>query len=119
MFLGLHSPSIYYSEWQGFHMSALSSEVAGERAATWPRQIRGRRSVWVEILPKTRRPRRAPPCFSFCIPGVLLLRLLFHLARRRRPDYTLTQSPLLQGERVAAMSRWVTGGDDATGGVDR
>lgn len=106
-------------------MSALSSEVAGEAQATWPRQIRGSRSVWVEILLKTRRPaasslhswRVSPPASlssSHAAAAAAAVVQITHSQNRTSPTPG-------GGGGVAVMWLWcrVTGGDDATGGVDR
>lgn len=97
-------------------MSALSSEVAGEALRRGQdKSVAAARSGWRSSW------RRVALPLPLCIPGVLLLRLLFHLARRRRPDYTLAEShlPYSRGSEWQWCGAGWLADDDATGGVDR
>lgn len=100
-------------------MSALSCEVAGEaRRRGQDKSVAAARSGWRSCW------RHVAPPLPLCIPGVLLLRLLFHLA------LLLPSSRLHTGRAApprlqvgwegmgggAVMWCRVTGGDDAPGG---
>lgn len=120
MFLGLHSPSIYYSEWQGFHMSALSSEVAGEaRRRGQDKSVAGARLGGDPPEDASPSPRSSLLFFLHSWRASPPASLSSRTSPSSRFHTHAVAPPLLQEERVAAMSCWVTGRDDATGGVDR